>query len=138
MYGRRATMKKSDMSKEMQQDAVNCADEALNRFEIDQDIAKFIKQQFDRVHGPSWNCIVGKNYCTYLNHIPNHFVFFYLRRYAFLLFRVIFDDHVRGSNKGTTIGSEINNEKICSICQMGQSDRDLTCRHSFHKVCLEK
>ena len=45
----------------MQQDAIDIATQALEKFNIEKDIAAFIKKEFDKKYNPTWHCIVGKN-----------------------------------------------------------------------------
>ena len=44
---RKAVIKNADMSEEMQQDAIDCSNQALEKFNIEKDIAAFIKKEFD-------------------------------------------------------------------------------------------
>ncbi len=41
---RKAVIKNADMSEDMQQDAVDCASQALEKYNIEKDIAAFIKK----------------------------------------------------------------------------------------------
>jgi hypothetical protein len=45
---RKAVIKNSDMSEEMQADAVDCATQALEKYNIEKDIAAYIKKEFDK------------------------------------------------------------------------------------------
>lgn len=45
-------IKNADMSEDMQQDAVDCASQALEKFNIEKDIAAFIKKEFDKKYTP--------------------------------------------------------------------------------------
>ncbi len=45
---RKAVIKNADMSEEMQQDAVDCAVQALEKYNVEKDIAAFIKKEFDK------------------------------------------------------------------------------------------
>ena len=45
---------------DMQQDAIDIATQALEKFNIEKDIAAFIKKEFDKKYNPTWHCIVGK------------------------------------------------------------------------------
>lgn len=36
--------------------------QGLDKFNIEKDIASFIKKEFDRKHSPTWHCIVGRNF----------------------------------------------------------------------------
>jgi dynein light chain LC8-type len=46
----------------MQQDAIDIATQALEKFNIEKDIAAFIKKEFDKKYNPTWHCIVGMFY----------------------------------------------------------------------------
>jgi len=36
--------------------------QALDDCTVEKDIAEKVKKEFDRKHGPSWHCIVGRNF----------------------------------------------------------------------------
>ena len=61
-------IKNVDMSEEMQQEAVDIATVALEKYNIEKDIAAQIKKEFDRRHGPTWHVVVGKNFGSYVTH----------------------------------------------------------------------
>ena len=44
MSDRKAVIKNADMSEDMQQDAVECATQALEKYNIEKDIAAYIKK----------------------------------------------------------------------------------------------
>ncbi|XP_078679950.1 dynein light chain 2, cytoplasmic isoform X2 [Branchiostoma floridae x Branchiostoma belcheri] len=87
MSDRKAVIKNADMSEEMQQDAVDCATQALEKYNIEKDIAAFIKKEFDKKYNPTWHCIVGRNFGSYVTHETKHFIYFYLGQVAVLLFK---------------------------------------------------
>ena len=66
--GPKAVIKNVDMSEEMQQEAVDIASVALEKYNIEKDIAAQIKKEFDRRHGPTWHVVVGKNFGSYVTH----------------------------------------------------------------------
>ena len=68
MSDRKAVIKNADMSEEMQQDAVDCATQALEKYNIEKDIAAYIKKEFDKKYNPTWHCIVGRNFGSYVTH----------------------------------------------------------------------
>ncbi|OPL20870.1 dynein cytoplasmic light chain, partial [Mytilus galloprovincialis] len=59
MSERKAVIKNADMSEDMQQDAVDCATQALEKYNIEKDIAAYIKKEFDKKYNPTWHCITG-------------------------------------------------------------------------------
>ncbi|KAG7221329.1 hypothetical protein INR49_017295 [Caranx melampygus] len=86
MSDRKAVIKNADMSEDMQQDAVECATQALEKYNIEKDIAAYIKKEFDKKYNPTWHCIVGRNFGSYVTHETKHFIYFYLGQVAILLF----------------------------------------------------
>ncbi|PRW45002.1 Dynein light chain cytoplasmic [Chlorella sorokiniana] len=84
---RSATVKASDMTEDMQQDATGTAIQALDKFTIEKDVAAYIKKEFDSKHGPTWHCIVGRNFGSYVTHETKHFIYFYVGPMAVLLFK---------------------------------------------------
>ncbi|TPP62032.1 Dynein light chain DLC [Fasciola gigantica] len=84
---KRAVIKNADMHSEVQEDAVQIAAYALERFHIEKDIAAHLKKEFDRKHGPTWHCVIGKNFGSYVTHETGNFIYFYLQDRAILLFK---------------------------------------------------
>ena len=70
----KAIVKNVDMTEEMQQESVDVASAALEKYNIEKDIAAQIKKEFDRRHGPTWHVVVGKNFGSYVTHgnAPTH------------------------------------------------------------------
>lgn len=52
-------MLKSDLTEEMKIQAFDLAIEGMNRYSVERDIADYVKQKFDEVFEPSWQCIIG-------------------------------------------------------------------------------
>jgi dynein light chain LC8-type len=44
----------------MQQKAVDTTSAALETYNLEKDIAMYIKKEFDRMYGTTWHCVVGK------------------------------------------------------------------------------
>jgi dynein light chain LC8-type len=51
MSDSKAVIKSVDMSEEMQQEAIECSTQALEKYNIEKDIAAHIKREFDRKYG---------------------------------------------------------------------------------------
>jgi len=83
----RAVIKNADMSDAMQQEAVDVANQALNKHNIEKDVAAHIKKEFDKKYGPTWHVIVGRNFGSYVTHETKHFIYFYLGQVAILIFK---------------------------------------------------
>merc|ERR1712000_689360 len=50
-----AQIKSADMTDDMQQEAIDVAQEAMNKFTVEKDIAMHIKKTFDERKGPTWH-----------------------------------------------------------------------------------
>ncbi|KAF8202538.1 outer dynein arm light chain 8 [Pholiota molesta] len=83
----KAIIKNVDMSEEMQQESVDIASAALEKYNIEKDIAAQIKKEFDRRHGPTWHVVVGKNFGSYVTHETKHFIYFYVGTLAILIWK---------------------------------------------------
>lgn len=74
----KAVIKNVDMTEEMQQEAIDIAAGALDKYNIEKDIAAQIKKEFDTRYGPTWHVVVGKNFGSYVTHgehlFPQHWL----------------------------------------------------------------
>ncbi|PON62021.1 Dynein light chain [Parasponia andersonii] len=74
--GKRVVIKSADMFGDMQKEAIEIAIAAFEKNSVEKDVAEHIKKEFDKKHGPTWHCIVGRNFGIekFLGHIvdPNH------------------------------------------------------------------
>jgi len=59
----------------------------MEKFSVEKDIAAYVKKEFDRKHGPTWHCIVGRNFGSYVTHESGSFIYYYIDKVAFLLFK---------------------------------------------------
>ena len=62
MAEKQAMIKNADMSEDMQQEAVDIAADAFERYSVEKDIASYIKKEFDKKFNPTWHCVVGRNF----------------------------------------------------------------------------
>jgi dynein light chain LC8-type len=46
--------------------------QAFEKHTMEKDIAEYIKKEFDRNHGPTWHCIVGRNFGNALVPLPGN------------------------------------------------------------------
>lgn len=70
--------------------------QALEKYNIEKDIAAYIKKEFDKKYTPTWHCIVGRNFGSYVTHETKHFIYFYLGEFSILQsigFLILFNDH---------------------------------------------
>lgn len=66
--GPKAIIKNVDMNEELQQESVDITNAALEKYNIEKDIAAHIKKEFDRRYGATWHVVVGKNFGSYVTH----------------------------------------------------------------------
>ncbi|KAL7104910.1 hypothetical protein ACP275_07G012000 [Erythranthe tilingii] len=85
--GKKVIIKSADMKEDVQKEAIEIAVAAFEKNNVEKDVAEHIKKMFDQKYGPTWHCIVGKNFGSYVTHETNHFVYFYLDSKAVLLFK---------------------------------------------------
>ena len=43
----------------MQQDSIDIANQGIEQYKVEKDIAAFIKNKFDEKYNPMWHCVVG-------------------------------------------------------------------------------
>mmetsp|Transcript_1021 Transcript_1021/g.3179 ORF Transcript_1021/g.3179 Transcript_1021/m.3179 type:complete len:95 (+) Transcript_1021:76-360(+) len=80
-------LKASDMSDEMKEEAFNVACEAIGKYEIEKEIAAHVKKEFDKRYSPTWHCVCGRNFGSFVTHETNRFIYFYVGQMAVLLFK---------------------------------------------------
>jgi dynein light chain LC8-type len=44
---------------------------------VEKDIASFIRREFEAKYNPTWHCIVGRNFGSFITHETKHFIYFY-------------------------------------------------------------
>ncbi|EHH24844.1 hypothetical protein EGK_08570 [Macaca mulatta] len=86
MSDRKAVIKNADMSEDMQQDAVDCSGREPQAEGWGRGDNKHVSE-FDKKYNPTWHCIVGRNFGSYVTHETKHFIYFYLGQVAILLFK---------------------------------------------------
>ncbi|KAL6522850.1 hypothetical protein OROHE_016697 [Orobanche hederae] len=60
----KVTIKSADMKEDMQKEAIDIAVAAFETCNVEKDVAENIKKMFDTKYGPTWHCIVGKNFAV--------------------------------------------------------------------------
>ncbi|XP_074561570.1 uncharacterized protein LOC141817842 [Curcuma longa] len=85
----KAVILDTDMPLKLQLHAMSCAYTALDLFDVldCSNIAAHIKKEFDVMHGPGWQCVVGCNYGSFFTHTTGTFIYFCLERLKFLVFK---------------------------------------------------
>ncbi|KAK8338264.1 hypothetical protein V6Z11_A09G242800 [Gossypium hirsutum] len=70
---KKVIIKSADMKDDMQKEA------AFEKNNVEKDVAEYIKKKFDKKHGPTWHCIVGRNFESKMSVIFKRYCCFYLK-----------------------------------------------------------
>lgn len=79
----------ADMPPFMQLHAFRCAKrshDSLDKFSSRQ-LAHDVKKEFDKVYGPTWHCIVGTSYGSFVTHSRGCFLYFSMDKIIVMLFK---------------------------------------------------
>ncbi|CAI0423104.1 unnamed protein product [Linum tenue] len=85
----KALVDDTDMPVKMQMEAMACASEALDLYDVvdSRSIAGHIKKEFDKRYGGGWQCVVGSNFGCFFTHSKGTFIYFTLETLKFLIFK---------------------------------------------------
>lgn len=62
MSAMKAKVRQTDMKEKMQQEAVDTVAQAIVNEESAVSIATAVRKHFDELYGPSWTCIIGRDF----------------------------------------------------------------------------
>lgn len=71
----------------MKKVAFQVAAQAMGACSVEKDQAQHIKKAFDTQFGPTWHCVVGRAFGSYVTHETKHFIYFYIGAAAVLLWK---------------------------------------------------
>lgn len=83
----KVVIKITDMCDDMKQDALQCATQAFENHTVDAERAEAIKKKFDDKYSPTWHCIVGREFGSYVTHKSRHLIHFKVGHVAIQLFK---------------------------------------------------
>ena len=86
-YAKGSMVKAADMGDAMQKDAIECVQYALTKLNKEQDIAAFVKKEFDKKYGPTWHCVAGRQFGSRVSYEMRSFIHFFVDHLAILLFK---------------------------------------------------
>ena len=87
MVDRKLTVHYSDMPQDYQIVAVEKAASMIESKSQINDIAKTLKQHFDKEFYPNWHCIVGNNFGAYVSNEDEKAIYFTYGLTSILLFK---------------------------------------------------
>ncbi len=82
----RPVVKTSMMSGPMQEAAIIAAQDAINNYTTEQEIASAIKAQFEQQFPSVWHCFIGRNFGCFVTHEASKFIYFYIGQMGICLF----------------------------------------------------
>ncbi len=73
----------------MQPFAIKFAEEALQKYCTEQEIATFVKSQLEQQFGHDWNCIVGEKFGLAVTHEKGTLLYFTVGSVSVLVFQSV-------------------------------------------------
>ncbi|CAL8092917.1 unnamed protein product [Calicophoron daubneyi] len=86
---RKAVVRGCTMNDTALEDAVATTADAFEKYDDSRDIATYVKKALDKKYGKAWQCIVGRDYGSFITHEPEYFVDFQYKGRTILLFKTI-------------------------------------------------
>ena len=77
-----------EMTEEMKEDAVKESRQAAEKNGSEKDVSLAVKKFFDNKYSPCWHCVVGKSFHSQVSYQTKHFIFFYVKQMAVLLYKM--------------------------------------------------
>jgi dynein light chain LC8-type len=82
----RPVVKTSMMPQAMQEFAIITAQDAINSYVTEQEIASAIKAKFEQEFPSVWHCFIGRNFGCFVTHEASKFIYFYIGQMGICLF----------------------------------------------------
>lgn len=83
----KAVVKTFDMEPDMLEFAINKTAFAMDTYSNEKEIASYLKQQMEDMYDPSWHCIVGRHFGSYVTHEKSCYCYFYVGQMGVMLFK---------------------------------------------------
>jgi dynein light chain LC8-type len=82
-------VKSTDLPASYEQEMINIVRTAFRKHQISnqRELAGFLKRSADKIFGPCWHCIVGRQFSSYVTHEMNGFIYFTKGQLSILLFK---------------------------------------------------
>mmetsp|Transcript_9627 Transcript_9627/g.14501 ORF Transcript_9627/g.14501 Transcript_9627/m.14501 type:complete len:100 (+) Transcript_9627:62-361(+) len=82
-------IKREDMSDALKEYTIKVCQHAVQSLSggTEQELAEYIKLQFDKEHGKHWHVVVGRNFGSFVTHESQKFIHFYIDELAFVIFK---------------------------------------------------
>ena len=83
----KAVVKMADMEPEMLEFAIAQAAYAQENLPGEKEVAHHLKQQFEDKYKPTWHCLVGRNFASYVSHEKACCCYFYVGQMGVMLWK---------------------------------------------------
>jgi len=87
MSTRKVKISKAQIPQEMCEKAILKVNEALDKFQIEKDIATYIKKKCDEEFTGTWHVVVGRNFGCSITHETKYVLFFQIDLIHCLIFK---------------------------------------------------
>jgi AAA+ superfamily predicted ATPase len=82
-----AVVKLTDMSQEMLDFCISNALTAQEDCATEKEMAHYLKNKFDSTYEPTWHCVIGRNFGSYVTHEKTCYAYFYIGQTGILIFK---------------------------------------------------
>ncbi|KAI0986739.1 hypothetical protein GJ496_008011 [Pomphorhynchus laevis] len=82
-------IERCEMNSEMKKYVLYISLHAVTNLRSEKEIAVEIKKTMDRKFGRAWQCIVGKDFGSFVSHSPQSFMYLYIGKIGILLYRCL-------------------------------------------------
>ncbi|CAM9315993.1 unnamed protein product [Laminaria digitata] len=82
----RPVIKTSTMAPDMQEAAIQVAQDAIRDNNLEKEIANAVKAAFEGLYPSLWHCFVGRNFGCYVTHEHTKFIYLYIGQIGVCLF----------------------------------------------------
>ena len=82
-------IKGKEISAELEGEIIATARYALDKMHTLQEMATHLKDELNRKYNGDWHAFVGRNFGSYVTYEANHYMYFYIGQYGFLVFKTV-------------------------------------------------
>mmetsp|Transcript_52701 Transcript_52701/g.115530 ORF Transcript_52701/g.115530 Transcript_52701/m.115530 type:complete len:91 (+) Transcript_52701:73-345(+) len=86
-HSARTVVKFAEMDPDMLEFAQSTAISALENNTDEKDIASYLKREFENLYQPTWHCIVGRHFSSYVTHEKKCYCYFYIGQMGVCLWK---------------------------------------------------
>lgn len=80
-------VKNQEMPLDMAEDILQCAVKAFQELRTEREIGAAIKRYADSTYTPTWNCIVGKSFGSFVTHETKRYIQFTIGHMSILVWK---------------------------------------------------